>query len=534
MAENENLYEMVRKAILAVYAAPSVQEHFVNLGRCLSEWDEQPFDVKEPEGIKLFEDLQSLIAFLDNKNLTAQSDEIFRLILHTFPEKYFPSLPWLKDSQGVDMKLLEDAGFVLDSRNYPDHVQEAFRLFVEQFKLAYKKLPGFIKEVEMNLFKESGSGIAGELFRRFDLVAQKLHETSLKDVPWTVINQLAMQINNSFNAFNAAYTMLKALDEVTLARPSRGLRDNMYRNEKFFLRNFYWQNIDQAQTNKDYTKLVFYIDKYIPLADSGYERSNLLMIRAKALKNISEIPRGLVGKILIVFGLVVIISIIISEPEQKKRLNLDKSRQRIIAAQKAESGNPFEEAEKEKKQKPVPVKSRTNLTEHKPPPGSQNRELTLPEIRHAVFQKIRLDYLAEQNLSDEEKHKLRILVEDYNSRCEFYKYKNKDREKVHWDAKIHAPRIIQDAQDILDDWRGTTDKKSFEELVRSELLNTTNPDHLRRIVSKLRQYGYYNDPVDPNTWNEKVKRALLDFKVSNMGIVDDQWDMKTQKALFGN
>jgi hypothetical protein len=532
MAENEAPFELVRKSMLAIYAAPSVREHFVDLARHLNTWDELGYEEKESQGIKIFEDLQSLTSFLENKGLSSYADEIFRLILHTFPEKYFPSLPWLKDSQNVDLRLLEDAGFVLQSRNYPDHVQEAFRLFEEQFKQVLNKLPVFSHEVEMNLFKEEGSGMAGEMFRRFAKISEKLHETSLKDIPWTLINQLAMKLNNSLNAFNAAYLLLKGLDEITLARPSRGLRNNMYRNEKFFLRNFYWKNIDQAQANKDYTNLVFFIDKFIPLADTGYERSNLLMIREKALKNINEIPKGLVTKIFIVFGILIVVSILLSEPAPKQRLNLQRSREKILSAKKGMQ-SPTEKRDEEKEPKVYYVTSRTGLIEKKPPVRPHNRDLDLYEIRHAVFQKMRLDYLAEQNLSPEEREKYQVLLEDYNSRCEFYKYKSEDREKVHWDGKINAPRIIQDAQDILASWRPENKQEEIARLVENELLSLNNPIHVQHIVGRLQLYGYYHGQVLPESWNDEASRALLDFKVSNLGVVDSKWDRKTQKALFG-
>jgi hypothetical protein len=127
---------------------------------------------------------------------------------------------------------------------------------------------------------------------------------------------------------------------------------------------------------------------------------------------------------------------------------------------------------------------------------------------------------------------LEVLKEDYDSRCKFYKYDNEVREKVHWDASIHAPRIIQDAQDILRKWRNENAKGSISRLVENELLSLTNPRHVEAIVKRLKHYGYFKGENIPENWNNDAKRALLDFKVSNLGIVNNEWDMKTQKALF--
>lgn len=533
MAEKETSFDLLRKSILAMYSAPTERPNLINITRHLTDWDEQEFDGKEFEGQKTFEELQSLSAFLENKGLSAQSDEIFRLILHTFPEKYFPSLPWLKDSKDIDLQVMDDAKFVLESRNYPDYVQESFRLFDEHFRKVNRTLPSFVQEVEMNMFKERGSGDAGELFRRFADVADKLHSTSLKDISWTLMNQLAMKLNNKMNAFNAAYMFLKGLDEVKIARPSQGLRDDMRRNESFFLRNFYWKNIDEATAKNDFANLVFYIDKFLPMVETGYERSNLLMLRDNALRQINEIPKGCVTFIMAAFVLLIVVSIILSEPDKGKRRNLDKSRKQILVPKKENDTNIESTYGTRELSEALEVKSRTGLRERKPPVRPHYRKLNLFEIRHVIFQKMRLDYLSEQKLNDEEQHQLDLLLKDYADRCEFYKYDSGDREKVHWDAKIYSPRIIQDAQDHLAGWRLKKYPADFVDAQDNQLLSTNNPVHVKIILERLQIYGYYKEPTIPSSWDESAKRALLDFKVSNMGVVNSDWDSEAQKYLFG-
>lgn len=540
MIDSEKQQELIRKSILAIYSTPTDRSTLINLSRQLNDWDDLNFPGKEFQAQKLFEDLQSLSAFLENRGLSAQADEVFRIILYIFPEKYFPSLPWLKESQEVDLRLLEEAQFVVKSKNYPDYTQESLRLFDEQFRKINRKLVAFAKEVEELQFKENGSGEAGEFFRRFADVAEKLHDTVLKDMPWTLINQLAMKMNNGLSCFQAAYLMLRALNTVKTARPSPGLIDLMLRNENFFLRNQCWKCIDDAMAEKDYSKLVESIDRFLPMADSGYERSNLLLMRDRALRNISEVPRNLVTYMLVFIVVVVIFTIIIYEPSPRSSLNLDRSREQLIATSKKSAATDPRNSETSDKvtdeelERALIVKSRTGLREKKPPVRPHNRKLTLPEIRHAVFQKIRLDYLLDQSLDKDEQKLLQSLIEDYNARCEFYEYNNQDREKAHWDEKINRPLIIQDAQDILAKWRSTNAPVDVSALVAKELLNLQNPEHVKILLERLRAFGYFKEKEIPMVWNDQARRALLDFKVSNMAIVDSNWDWQTQKALFGN
>ncbi|MEW6711323.1 MAG: hypothetical protein AB1403_15955 [Candidatus Riflebacteria bacterium] len=539
MIDSEKQFEQIKKTMLAVYSLPAERSNFIKLSQLLNEWDELIFPAKEFQGQKLFEDLQSLQAFLENRGLAAQGEEILRLILFVFPEKYFPAVPWAKDSQDVDYRLLEEAAAVVKSKNYPDFVQESVRLFNEQFLKIDRKLVAFALEVENFQFKENGAGEAGELFRRFADVADKLNSTVLKDMPWTIMNQLALKTNNSISHFLAAYLIVRGMKTIKNARPSPGLFELMQRNEAFFTRNHYWKSIDDDLARKDFSSLVQNIDKFLPMADSGYERSNLLSLRNRALQNINEIPRNFMAYAIVSLVIAALVAIILYEPVPRTSLNLDRSREELLnSGKKAAEAEKTQESAADNSQetfdRALEVVSRTGLPERKPPLRPHNRKLDIFEIRHVVFQKMRIDYLREQLLSPQEKKLLDEMNKDYLARCEFYEYSSSDREKVHWDAKIHAPRLTQDAQDILARWRRDNAPIDVEKLTASQLLSLNNPDHVKILIDRLKLYGYYREQEIPDTWNESAKRALLDFKVSNLAVVDSIWDMPTQKALFGH
>ncbi len=539
MIDSEKQFEQIKKTILAVYSLPAERSIFIKLSQLLNEWDELNFPAKEFQGQKLFEDLQSLQAFLENRGLTSQAEEILRLILFVFPEKYFPTIPWAKDSQEVDYRLLEEADAVAKSKNYPDFVQESVRLFNEQFLKIDRKLAAFALEVENFQFKENGSGEAGELFRRFADVADRLYSTDLKDMPWTIMNQLALKTNNSISHFFAAYLIIRGMKTIRTARPSSGLYELMQRNEAFFMRNHYWKSIDDDLSRKDFSSLVQNIDKFLPMVDSGYERSNLISLRNHALQNINEIPRNFMAYSIVSLVIAALVAIVLYEPAQRSSLNLDRSREELLnSGKKAAEVEKIPESVADNLQKTfdraLEVSSRTGLPERMPPLRPHNRKLDISEIRHVVFQKMRIDYLREQLLNPQEKDLLDEMNKDYLARCEFYEYNSSDREKVHWDAKIHAPRITQDAQDILARWRRENAPVEVEKLTASQLLSLNNPEHLKILIGRLKLYGYYREKELPDSWNESAKRALLDFKVSNLAVVDSVWDMPTQKVLFGH
>ena len=537
MFDDDKIYEMIRKSIRGIYSSPQDRSSVVILTKLVTDWEDGGSSGNELQSQKIFEELQTLNSYLDNRGHTAQADEIFRLILSVFPEKYFPSLPWLRESQDIDYRLLEDSIFVARSKSYPDFALESLRLFEEQFRMVDQKLMMFALEVENGQYRESGAGAAGELFRRYADLVEKLALTPLRDLPWSMMNQMAMKLNNNLSKFYAAYLVVKANRVIKNSRPSQGLQDLINRNEVFFLRNFYWKCIDDDQANRNYSALVQDIDKLLPLSNYGDERSTLLIMRNQALKKINQIPRNFMTYVFFALITVSIVVVVMHEPPARTSLSLDRSREELIAAARraneaAREESAVYESSKDDLDRALEVSSNTGLRERKPPLRPHNRKLDLFEIRHAVFQKIRLDYLRDQKLSVDEQIKLEGLTRDYVLRCEFYEYDSSDREKVHWDAKIHMPNLVKDAQEIQEKWRKASAPIDVKKLVSEQLLNLNNPEHLRILLERLKNLDYYREKELSGTWSEPEKRALLDFKVTNMGVVDSNWDMKTQKALF--
>lgn len=526
--------ELVRRAIQEVYQSPLAEKSYADLSATIRTWEEDSPENDEDEEKRIYDGLQSLTGFLQNKGYESEADEVVSFTLKFFPERYFPELPRTRAYKDLDLLLFKSARQAL--KNIPDSEEKLaiLNLFEEHYREAIQDLELLASEIAEGKFKKNGTGTAGELFRCFADAALQLQNTPVKDNIWTLMNQLAMKINISINGYNQAFLLLNGIEKVNAEKPSGWLREEMIRNEIFFWRNYCWKNIDEAVVAKDNSQIVYWIDNSLPFMKTGYERTNLLSLRAGTAMNTKPFPRQFLtgGTIFIVIAAIVFI--ISREPEAKKSLNLEQSREELI--QSIRTGFQTEEKKPQTWQQIVSqaskINSKTGLPEVRPPLKPHLRPLNLLEVRHAIFQKFRLDYLKEQYLSKEESMKLAALENDWKSRCDFYEYNIEDREKVHWDLKIYGPYLTQDAIDILNSWRGR-DKNGINAISPDELMSQNNPLHIRLIIQELRHRGCFKASETPQIWNEECSWSLKEFKATYLSIVDSVWDIKTQKALFG-
>ena len=539
MGRAEKPIEEVRKAIQAIYQNPARRELYASLDLKISLWEKKSLLDSENEDQRILDGLQSLLSFLVDNDYEEYAKEIFSLIIKSLPEIYFPESPRIAFSKETERELAEKSSALYGSAEISENAKASFRLFHKQLQMIENNIRTFIGEAELENFHERGIGSAGDLYRTFFEAAQRLENTPMQDLSWMHVNHLSMRINNSFCAFIAAYNIAKTLNGIENTKPSGWLRDEIVRNENFFLRNKCWKYIDEALMKRDNVMLLKYVDKALPAVTGGFERDYLLSLRAKAVSSDHRLSMVVLASVLGAVIVIALISMISYEPEMKRSIDLDKTRKHLMEAIRSGiAPGPLKKPEDRQIGAFIPdldVRSRTGLRERKPPIKPHDRNLNLFEIRHAVFQQYRLQYLDEQSLSPDEKKKLKALWEDWRQRCEFYTYDNEIREKIHWDLKIHGPTLIQDAQDILNSWRPEKDPVLQKNLKQAGgVLSLKNPLHMRLVVERLRKLGYYRSSGVPGAWNDDCRRALIDFKISNMSIIDDVWDQPTQKALMGN
>lgn len=536
MGYQDKPYEIVRRALQAIYQAPEDPGLYIDLFKCIADWEHFEIDQGPDEGQKIFNGLMSLYAFLENKGFAGEAEKLLVNIIVTFPEYYFPKLPRANPGDNVDYNLFREAREAARFKGVPEKPMMALTTFEEQFRKASLNLPLLAAEIASGSFYRDGPGRAGELFRSFADVVTLLQETSARDPLWELMFQLSVKLNNNVSSFNQAYLFLKALDTIKTSRPAGWVRDEIARSLSFFQRNYCWKNIDDGILAGDHKSILFWVDKALTLVKEPYERDYLLKIRSGSASKVEKPNHH--SELLIALVILIVVSVIFilrNESDVKRKLNLEATRKEILQAVKT-GVRPDEDKPVEENVVPVipsspPIRTRTGLMEYRPPLKPHGRKLTLPEVRHAVFQKERLDHLKKQSLSTAEMKLVADLEKDWKDRCEFYEYNNEDREKVYWDLQIHSVNLQLDAMDILAGWRSEPDFTG-KILNSGTLLDFNNALHFQIVVNRLKELGLLKPADAPKYWNQECSRALMEFKATHLSVQNSIWDRKTQDAMF--
>ena len=527
--------EQVHKAIQEIYQLPERTGAYLELQKAILAWEKAGGVDDDDESRRIFDGLQSLHNFLNSKGVSGRAAEIFFLQVTVFPELYFPKLPKVRSQQRLDLELFAAMRQALAGKTTSEKIRQALSGFEESFRRANLNLPLLASEVSSGEFHREGTGRAGEFFRSFAEVATLLQDTPARDTPWELMNQLAMKINNLVSGFNQSYLFLKALETIKTARPAGWVRDEISRNQEFFQRNFCWKNLEDALIAADYPRQIHWIDRALLCVNDEFERKHLLDLRNRAAAKTGRSARSYAGVVVLAVFMIFVIVLVKTEPETRRSLNLDSARKNLMKALGSGIKDEKPEDDFPVADQPGPVRrisSRSGLEEHLPPLKPHARKLTLPEVRHAVFQRHRLDYLQAQNLDKTEQERVAQLEREWRARCDFYDYRSEDREAVFWDLKIHGPNLTLDAQDILSSWR-SEDEDSIRRTMESNVaLDINNSLHLRIILDRLRSLGCLTASETPKVWNEDCRRALTEFKATHLSIVDSVWDRRTQDALF--
>lgn len=534
--------EQIDAAIMAAYAASTEPSNFTMLALNLSKWDEETYPEKNADEVKIAEELYTLMTSLEKKGLKHQSDEVFRMMLLTFPERHFAQSPGQTNLEGIDFEL-----FKADK-------SETMTRFEDCFRMAVADSERFIHDIELHMFKEGSVGLAGNLFTAFVATAVRAAGSARHDVPWKLMHQLAWLLNNSYRAYNQAYGIMRCILSVGIAAPTPALAAELEHSMNFFKRNYYWSSIDKATMTGDNTSLVMYIDRLLPMVTAGHEKSNLIMLRAKAVKQGKGLPWGC---LLIVPVLITIIlaanhfldRYITKFPENSENASSKTTPTRLLEPTDTRQPIPAQQPA----DKSLQVFNRAGLDESKPPPQPLGRKLSLAELRYVIFQKHRLEHLDGIDLSEEEQEALHRLWQEWRSRGENIEIGSEEKKAVETEAEIYSDLLKGDAEDQLqqivkslepDDWTKNKDKDKTasetdiqemnnQRFKQSEgLLNLYDPADIRKVLLQLEKTGYYNGPTDLISWNSVARSALARFKAAKMLRIDDKWDLETQQALF--
>jgi hypothetical protein len=118
----------------------------------------------------------------------------------------FEASPGHLDIIKTDMKILEERVFDHDTFKLVEPLQN----FVKSLQSRHDDL---CRSLRTGNFRKDGKGVAGDLFRLFEICATELTNTPARSAPFKVILSLAIDLHNESNASNEAFILISALQK---------------------------------------------------------------------------------------------------------------------------------------------------------------------------------------------------------------------------------------------------------------------------------------------------------------------------------
>lgn len=502
-------------------ANPSGQAPITRIGDLLEKWDaiSQPMQVieqfkghDEPRSRELYNELRELCLWLANdEGHYEQALAISQALLDTFPELPSVSLDLSKDIETL-------AGLAAEARTHQR---------LKPLSDLIERLDGIIKNLAWDLVKSgfgpSATGQGKALYAAFEQCVAATAGADDADMPWMLLRHIGLKLNNEINDSQAALALVDGLQRYP-ARPSAAIAQKMAEDRKTIRGNILFGELNAAMERGDTGTVMAAIDSLIANGVEDGQRKQLAELRSQVRS------RKRAGRIKTFVWLAIVGGIIAAgvyaadsnRPSYAPSTAYTPSTTYQPSTASGTSGS-FE-----------------NDTAEAMPPMGTDLVLSRSQIRYCLFQESRLEYLR-RSTSDSLIDKFNGLVDDWNSRCSSYRYREADMNAVRRDLISNAAAINLSAQRILDSWKAaspaaapaaTAPSPQTAPTAASAATNDlSTPWGAWRVQAKLQALGFYKGVVD-GSWGRGSKAALRAWKKS-VGLPDnDTWDRPTEALLM--
>jgi peptidoglycan hydrolase-like protein with peptidoglycan-binding domain len=542
----------------------SVNANALNgLVQAIREWDSfgKPLQLleaykgrDEPEARSVYESVRALS--IDIANQYSRFDvalEITRVSAEAFSR-----LPRAASQISEDLKSLEE--------RVAGSAAEPLVKFISDLDQRLKALAGALIAEG---FATNSRGLAGELFVSFSTAVSKTKPTTAAELPWVLLRNLAVKLNNEANEPAAALVLvdgmlLLAATETPVEEVLQTLRTDRIAAERQVLQTAL---VEHVKSNRHSDALAA-IRKLIATASASDELRFLQDLRRTIEKKI-ENRRNSSYVRWVVFAFIGLI-IAISALSNNKPAYLPP---RPIPQPIYSSPEPPPQHPQPPLEQPTTAPSLLDTAEAMPPIGS-NLEFARGNIRYCDFQRARLEFSRTIIVGGAVLDSFNRAIDDWNSRCSSYRYLQEDRSAVEAELLVKQSDLQAQARGMVADW--TADQRALlpslpttPEPVPSEVpleptvlvpppmdirptkaatptsaqtsvdLSTSAPINLLgieeagRVQKRLSELGFFKGPAN-GTWGPLSRAALHSFKLTNNLSDDAMLDSQTGSKLFSS
>lgn len=399
-----------------------------------------------------------------------------------------------------------------------------------------KDLASIAADLRRGGFGSVAIGQARHLRNVFLAAVRSSKSSQADQLPWILVRSLAVKLNNDADAPESALALTRGL--LAFAREhsvSDELQAMLREDERAVERNKLEKELTAHISTKRLGPAVTVIDNLLGDCKSAEERATL-----ETLKSDIRANRHRTYLRWAFWAAAAVVVIFIANADRKPSVP---------------TPSPTTEHTRPNPEPRAPPQSR-DYSERQPPVGREN-VLDEANIRYCLFQRVRLDATKRLVSYDFEIDELNKRVEDYNSRCGSYRYRNQDKSAVEAELIFQRPGLEADADRIVRSWRtarrpstpwappppavdapstSPQQQPSADGPAAATVSEPQQVDLLKladaiRVQSRLVELGYLKGSAD-GTWGTQSRAALRAFRVASGLSPSDVWDVSTAEQLF--
>jgi hypothetical protein len=508
----------IQKEIEALRLDHSQVSRYERISDLLDAWDEysQPMQMieeakghDEPRSRELYNEIRDFCLWLAND----ESEYEHALRLSKDLQRVFPELPSVSINLEEDVQALER---LVDQSKREKLIGPLAALIPE----IYGKEDNLVHDLIMAGFGHGSQGVALQLYKAFIQSVELSQGSDQADVPWNVIRNLALNLNNDHDSPRAAHTLLEGAVKFTRIPPRPEILEVLKREMRVTRVNYLGE---EFKASKDRDAMIAIAGEIIATTDDPDTRANFTRVR-DALVSQKHKKLWKWGFAALVAG--GIIWAIIADGNKRPSYSSSSSSSYSTPTYSETTPSTDSTTSNSDWLDSVPAGSwRKDI-----PPAIKGGTLSLAGLRYCMFEGEVIDALRLM-VQDRDTNKFNAAVNDYNARCSDARYYERDMTTVKREMAANRTAVAQTASDTVQSWQGGIDTEASR--TDPPINDYHDFNGATNIQTRLKALGYYTGIVDGD-WGPGSMMALHAWKKDNNIPLSENWSRRIEKLLMGN
>jgi uncharacterized membrane protein (UPF0127 family) len=290
------------------------------------------------------------------------------------------------------------------------------------------------KEVLRNGFSSKSKGLTKTLYDEFTKAVVLTKTTDIADLPWRLVRDIAISLNNDSRSPKAAVAVIDGLiNFYSTHRPSKATMEALENDKRIAQKTIAFAEFEQSMMQGRLASAASLVEHMLTLETDSNEIAALHTIRdsiaAKRRKNKIK-----------TWGWVAVTAVIVI----------------IVAANQdnhpsAPTGT-TEPSSRQPSFPPVPNASPVTTPTVDRPQVGEDLAFTQANIRYCAFQRVRLETAQSSASSDSAQLAIGAFIDDWNSRCSKYRYRASDKSVVDAEVATRQSALEAEGRAIANRW----------------------------------------------------------------------------------